>query len=108
MQRPGAMDRINKKLIRKAMRNMPDLPFGIRLAARRRVVLPYVLGAIGVAVFGAVAAIMIFSPRTRYRAIGAAKGAYGKLGGRARQRIEEMRSGEGILEERSNYAPSGL
>ena len=100
------MNSINgKKLIRKALRNMPDLPFRIRIARRRPVLLPFVLGAIGVAVFSAIAAVMIFSPRTRYRALGVAKGAYGRVQGRVRGRVEEMQS---RVDERANYAPSGL
>ncbi len=81
MQRPAAMNSIkdSKKLIRKALRNIPDLPFEIPFLARRSSIVPYVLGAIGVALVGAVAAVMVFSPRTRYRALGVAKNTYGKM-----------------------------
>ncbi|HEY8075125.1 MAG TPA: hypothetical protein VIF62_13470 [Labilithrix sp.] len=72
----------SKKLIRKTLRNMPELPFEIPFFARRTPVIPYVLGGIGVALMGAIAAVMIFSPRTRYRALGVAKDAYGKVQGK--------------------------
>jgi flagellar biosynthesis/type III secretory pathway M-ring protein FliF/YscJ len=70
-----------KKLIKKALRNMPDLPFEVPFLTKRTSVMPYILGGIGVALMGAVAAVMIFSPRTRYRALGVAKDAYGKVQG---------------------------
>ena len=83
MQRPGAMNSIkdSRKLIQKALRNMPELPFEIPFLTRRTSVMPYVIGAIGVGLAGAVAAVMIFSPRTRYRALGIAKDTYGKVQG---------------------------
>jgi hypothetical protein len=76
--------RESKKLIKKALRRMPDLPFDIPYLPhlpRRRSMMPYILGAIGVALMGGITALMIFSPRTRYRALGVAKDAYGKAKG---------------------------
>ena len=71
----------SKKLIKKALRNLPELPFEIPFLTKRTSVMPYVIGGIGVALAGAMAAVMIFSPRTRYRALGMAKDAYGKVQG---------------------------
>ncbi len=85
MQRPAAMNsslKDSKKLIKKALRNMPELPFEIPFLTRRTSVMPYVIGGIGVALMGAIAAVMIFSPRTRYRALGVAKDTYGKVQGK--------------------------
>jgi hypothetical protein len=66
-----------QKLIKNALDSMPDLPFIPRRSSPS--VASYVLGAIGIAVAGAVAAVMIFSPRTRYRAMLSAKDVYGKV-----------------------------
>jgi hypothetical protein len=78
MQRGPAMNSTNKT-INKVMKNvwkaMPELPF---VARKSSPVLSYVLGAIGVAIATGIAAVMVLSPRTRYRAIDVAKGAYGK------------------------------
>ena len=72
-----------KKLIRNVLRALPDIPY---IAPKKTSsVLPFVLGAIGVAVFGGVAAVMVFSPRTRYRALDVAKEGYGKVRGQLGQ-----------------------
>jgi hypothetical protein len=68
-----------KKLINNALRMLPLIPF-IRMR-RRSSVVPIVLGAIGAAVVGGIAAVMVFSPRTRYRALDIAKDKYGKVRG---------------------------
>jgi hypothetical protein len=76
---PAAM--ISKKQFNKALKGalavMPAIPF----IARRRssVVLPLVLGGIGAALAGGIAAVIYFSPRTRYRALDIAKETYGKV-----------------------------
>jgi flagellar biosynthesis/type III secretory pathway M-ring protein FliF/YscJ len=65
------------RMIKNALRAMPEIPY---INERRSsAVLPFVLGALGVAVIGGIAALMVFSPRTRHRALGAAKDAYGKV-----------------------------
>ncbi len=46
---------------------------------------PLVLGAVGVAIVGGLAAVMIFSPRTRTRALDAGKGMASKLQGQIGQ-----------------------
>src|SRR3982074_1756760 len=64
------------KLLKNVLRALP-------LFARKRKtsILPFILGAVGVAVVGGIAAVMIFSPRTRYRALDIAKDGYGKVKG---------------------------
>jgi hypothetical protein len=57
----------------------PSFPY----LARRSPLMPIVLGALGVAVIGGLAAVIILSPRTRTRAIEAAKGTAAKIGARA-------------------------
>lgn len=82
------MDRKTKKLINNARGMLPDiskieipdfdLMSMLGLKKKGPSVMSYVLGGIGVALVGAVAGVMIFSPRTRYRAMLTAKDAYGK------------------------------
>ena len=66
------------KVLKGAIAAMPAIPF---LARRRSssIVLPFVLGGIGVALAGGIAAVVYFSPRTRYRALDIAKNTYGKV-----------------------------
>jgi len=59
-----------------------DIPY---VAPKKTSVLPYVLGAFGVAVAGGITAVMVMSPRTRERALGAAKDGYGKLLGEVKE-----------------------
>jgi hypothetical protein len=56
---------------------LPMLP----LVMKRRTtpVSTYVLGGLGIALVGGVAAVMLMSPRTRTRALSAAKDTYGKV-----------------------------
>lgn len=71
------------KLIKNVLRALPAIPF---IAPKKTSsVLPFVLGAIGVAVAGGIAAVMVFSPRTRYRALDIAKDGYGKVKGQLEQ-----------------------
>jgi len=70
------------KLLKTVLRALPALPF---IAPKKTSVLPFVLGAIGVAAIGGIAAVMIFSPRTRYRALDIAKDGYGKVLGQMDQ-----------------------
>lgn len=65
------------KVLRNTLSNIESsVPF---MARRRSMVVPYVLGGIGVALVSAVAATMYFSPRTRNRALATAKDTYGKI-----------------------------
>lgn len=66
------------KLFKNILRALPAIPF---IAPKKTSIAPFVLGAIGVAVAGGIAAVMVFSPRTRYRALDIAKDGYGKVRG---------------------------
>lgn len=72
------------KLFRNILRALPAIPL-VR-PKRKASILPLVFGAIGVAIAGGIAAVMVFSPRTRYRALDMAKGGYGKVRGQLDQR----------------------
>jgi hypothetical protein len=72
---------ISKKSVNKMWKGviaaLPVIPF---IKPKKSVgVLTYVLGGIGLSLVGGIAALMYFSPRTRYRAMDAAKDAYGKM-----------------------------
>lgn len=64
------------KLLKNILRALPAIPY---FAPKKTSVVPFVLGAICVAAIGGIAAVMIFSPRTRYRALDIAKDGYGKV-----------------------------
>jgi hypothetical protein len=70
------------KLFKNILRALPAIPF---VAPKKTSVVPFVLGAIGVAVAGGIAAVMVFSPRTRYRALDIAKDGFGKVRGQIGQ-----------------------
>jgi len=70
------------KLLKNVLRALPAIPF---IAPKKTSVVPFVLGAIGVAAIGGIAAVMVFSPRTRYRALDIAKDGYGKVRGQMDQ-----------------------
>ena len=97
------------KLLKNFLRAIPavtaisSFPF---LARRRESVLPYVLGGIAVAALGGVAAILAFSPRTRYRALDIAKDGYGKVRGQ----LDEMGISEklGLEEQKPQAYSNGL
>lgn len=75
-----SIDRAMKNVQKSMRRSLRDLPFGAR--RRSTPVLSYVLGAIGIAVVGGIAAVMAFSPRTRFRALDLAKDTVGKVEGK--------------------------
>lgn len=72
---------ISKKTINSFVKGaiavMPAIPFITK--RRNSNVLSYVLGGVGVAIVGGLAAVMFMSPRTRYRALDVAKQTYGKV-----------------------------
>lgn len=66
------------RLIKNVLRALPAIPY---FAPKKTSIVPLLLGAIGVALVGGVAAVMIFSPRTRYRALDVAREGIGKVKG---------------------------
>lgn len=66
----------SRKLLRTAIRLIPEIPY---VNKKQSNVLPFVLGGAAVVLAGGIAALFIFSPRTRTRALGAAKDAYGTV-----------------------------
>lgn len=69
------------KLLNNVLRALPAISAIPFFAPKKTSILPYVLGALGVAVAGGIAAVMVLSPRTRYRALDIAKDGYGKVKG---------------------------
>ena len=106
------VNKVLKSAIQSAIAVMPAIPFIAR--RRKSMVMSYVLGGIGVALVGGLAAMMFFSPRMRYRAIDAAKNTYGKLGSRVLHKGTDL----GAMQDVSNglsseyggtgYSPTGL
>lgn len=70
------------KLIKNVLRALPAIPY---FAPKKTSIAPFVLGALGVALAGGIVAVMVFSPRTRYRALDMAKGGVGKVRGQIDQ-----------------------
>jgi len=72
------------KLIKNVLRALPSISIPALFAPKKTSsILPFVLGAVGVAFAGGIAAVMIFRPRTRYRALDIAKDGYGKVKGQS-------------------------
>jgi len=92
------------KLLKNVLRALPAITAIPFFAPKKTSVFPYVLGAFGVAVAGGIAAVMIMSPRTRYRALDIAKGGYGKVKGQ----LEELGVSEklGLTAEPRPTAPA--
>ena len=67
------------KLLNNVLRALPAIP--MLWPTKKTSVLPYILGAFGVAIVGGITAVMLFSPRTRNRTLGIAKDSYGKVRG---------------------------
>lgn len=94
MQRPTRM-KINQRKIKRTWGRVLDnligvMPVAIPYLARRRRsrVGMYVLSSIGVAVMSGIGALMYLSPRTRARALTAAKDTYGKVNEKITRRRE--------------------
>ena len=77
-----------------------EFPF---LSRKSSSALPIVLGAIGVAVVSGLAAVMIFSPRTRTRALDVAKGTASRI----QSQIGHVGIGQGGKQDRVTQ-PNGL
>lgn len=96
------------KVLKGVIASMPAIPYVTK--RRSSMMLPFVLGGIGVAVAGGIAAVMFFSPRTRYRALDVAKHTYGKIN----TQISHLTKGEKPLangmssEQGAGYASTGL
>ena len=69
------------KLLKNVLRALPAISAIPFFAPKKTSILPFVLGAVGVAVAGGIVAVMVLSPRTRYRALDIAKDGYGKVKG---------------------------
>jgi hypothetical protein len=91
------------KLLKNILRALPAISAIPFLAPKKTSILPFVLGAVGVAVVGGIAAVMVFSPRTRYRALDIAKEGYGKVRGQ----LDELGISEklGIAGEHAQQQP---
>lgn len=85
------------KMIKGVVAALPVIPF--ITPKKSSSVLSYVLGGIGLSLVGGVAALMYFSPRTRYRALDVAKDAYGKVN----DQIAHLKGGKGFTTQ-----PNGL
>jgi hypothetical protein len=81
-----------------------EYPFVSRKSAA---VFPLVLGAVGVAIVGGLAAVMIFSPRTRTRALDMGKGVASKVQGKIGQISQTGAFGIGQTADRITQ-PNGL
>jgi len=69
------------KLLKNILRALPALSVIPLFAPKKSSFLPFMLGAVGVTLASGVAALMVFSPRTRHRALDIAKDSYGKVRG---------------------------
>lgn len=67
-----------KKVLTGVIAALPALPY-ITRSRHRTSIAAYVLGGVSVALAGGLAAVMFLSPRTRNRALTAAKDTYGKV-----------------------------
>jgi hypothetical protein len=75
-------------VLKSAIAVMPAIPYITK--RKSSMVVPFILGGVGMALVGGVAAVMFLSPRTRYRALDIAKNTYGKIN----DQITHLRGGE--------------
>ena len=94
------------KIFKGAIAAMPAIPYITK--RRSSMVLPLVLGGIGVALMGGMAAVMFLSPRTRYRAMDMAKNTYGKLESQINAQITHLKAKGSEGAEASNGLSNGL
>ena len=97
------------KFVKGMIAAMPAIPYVTK--RRSSMMLPFVLGGIGVALAGGVAAVMFFSPRTRYRALDVAKHTYGKINtqiSHLTHKGEQRPIANGMSEQGVGYASTGL
>jgi hypothetical protein len=71
------------RLFKGVIAAMPAIPYALKrqyvLKRQRGPIASYILGGIGLALVGGIAAVMLLSPRARDRALYAAKDTYGKM-----------------------------
>ena len=72
------MQRSVNRVLKGLFGALPAIPYVMR-SRRRSNIAAYILGGIGVAALGGIAALMFLSPRTRTRALNAAKDTYDKM-----------------------------
>jgi len=88
---------ISQKNINKVLKGviaaMPAIPY-IMKSRQRTSVSAYVLGGVGFAIAGGIAALMFFSPRTRTRALTVAKDTYGKVNDKISHLRETNKDGD--------------
>jgi hypothetical protein len=78
------------KYMKGAIAAMPAIPYITK--RRSSMMLPLVLGGLGVALMGGMAAVMFLSPRTRYRALDMAKNTYGKINTQIGEQLAHLKS----------------
>jgi hypothetical protein len=98
-----------KKVLKGALAALPAIHI-MRSRRQRMSIAAYVLGGVSAALVGGIAALMYLSPRTRTRALSAAKDTYGKVN----DRISHLKSHYGDkvpmangLVDREYSAPNG-
>lgn len=94
------------KVLKGAIAAMPAIPYITK--RRSSMVLPLVLGGIGVALMGGMAAVMFLSPRTRYRAMDMAKDTYGKINTQIGQQLAHLKSKGSEEQSASNGLANGM
>lgn len=88
------------KVLKGAIGAIPAIPY-VMTRRQRTSIAAYILGGVGVAAAFGVVALMMASPRTRHRALGAAKDTYGKVNEkmsrlRARRANDELPHSNGL------------
>jgi hypothetical protein len=94
------------KFMKGAIAAMPAIPYITK--RRTSMVLPFVLGGLGVALMGGMAAVMYLSPRTRYRALDMAKTTYGKINTQIGEQLAHLKAKGAEGTSASNGLSNGL
>lgn len=105
---PMISNKTFNKVLEDVIAAMPAVPYVRRRRRRRAMMLPLVLGGIGVALVGGMAAVMLLSPRTRYRALDVAKHTYGKISRKGAHGEEQPLANGMSSEQGAGYASTGL
>lgn len=109
MHAPAVMISLDKKtletFVKGAIAAMPAIPYIPYFTKKKSMLGSYVIGGIGVALVGGIAAVMFMSPRTRYRALDVAKNTYGKMSSQIASQISSMRTHDSSV---SNGMSNGL